>query len=73
MPNLMSVVCGLPDLGPASCVAYVSSVQVHVIVGRGGGFLWMVLVEPGLEKNEVREKASAFCFKISILLLFVYA
>lgn len=50
-----------------------SSVRLHVIVGRGGGFLCMVLVEPGPEKNEVREKASAFCFKISTLLLFVYA
>ena len=70
MPNLTAM-CGLPNLGPASCIACVSSVHVRVTVGRGVGFVCMVLVEPGPEEHEIREEASAFCFKICNIYSFI--
>lgn len=69
MPNLMSAMCGLPNLGPASCIACTSSVCVHVIVGLD--LLVTVLVEPGPAEREDREKASAFCFKTCDIYSFI--
>lgn len=54
----MSVICGLPNLGPASCIACM--------------FVCMVLVKPGPEKHEIREQASAFHFKIRNIYSFYY-
>lgn len=71
MPNLMSVMCGLPNSGPVSCIACLSSVRVLVAVGWGVGFVCMVLLEPGPEKHEIREEASAFCFKIGNICSFI--
>lgn len=74
MPNLVSVLCGLPNLGPASCVAFMSSVSICVMVSGEVGLLCMVLIKPGPEKHEIKGEASACCFKIcnSYSFIFVY-
>lgn len=44
MPHLLSPLCGLPNLDPASCAAFMSSVK-HLCDGGPGG--WACLHGPG--------------------------
>lgn len=74
MPNLVSALCGLPNLGPASCVAFMSSVSICVMVSREVGLVCTVLIKPGPEKHEIKGETSVCCLKIcnSYSFLFVY-
>lgn len=63
-PNLLSALCGLPNLGPASCVAFVSSVSFCLMVGREVRLVCMALVKPGPEKHEIKGESSVCWFKI---------
>lgn len=71
MPNLLNPLCGLPSLGPASCVAFMSSVSISVMMGREVGLTCMVLVKPGPGKHEIKGEASVCYFKICNSISFI--
>lgn len=70
MPNLVSALCGLPNLGPASCVAFMSSVSICVMVSREVGLVCTVLIKPGPESMRLKERLLFAVSKYVIATLF---